>query len=92
MKVEPQQIMAMIAWQLHVLAVVKTAGNKSAEDIARQAKLNPFVVRKTVSIARQISLAETKQLIKRALQLDIKMKTISIDADEALQHFLLTIS
>ncbi len=92
MKVEPQQIMAMIAWQLHVLSVVKTAADKSVDDIARQAKLNPFVVRKTAAIAGRINLEDLKQLVNRALQLDIKMKSSNIDNDEALQHFLLTIS
>jgi DNA polymerase-3 subunit delta len=92
LKVEPQQIMAMIAWQLHVLAVIKVAGNKTADEIAREAKLNPYVVRKSSVIANKISLYDTKKLIKRALKLDIRMKTQNIDADEALQHFLLTIS
>ncbi|MGZ6004839.1 MAG: DNA polymerase III subunit delta [Candidatus Saccharimonadales bacterium] len=92
LKVEPQQIIAMLAWQLHVLAVVKTAGDKSSEEIAKAAKLNPFVVRKTATLASRINLAEVKGLIKRALKLDTDLKSRSIDADEALQYFLLTIS
>src|SRR3546814_19438404 len=32
MKVEPQQIIAMLAWQLHVLAVVKAAGERRSEE------------------------------------------------------------
>lgn len=91
LKVEPQQIMAMIAWQLHVLAVVKTAGERGADDIARSAKLNPFVVRKTMQLAKNLSLAEVKDLVARALALDVKLKSQTIDADDALQHFLLTI-
>ena len=83
--------MAMLAWQLHVLATVKVAGDKSADEIAREAKLSPFVVRKTVMIAKKISLAEVKKLVRRALELDVRMKSQNIDADEALQHFLLTI-
>lgn len=90
-KVEPQQIIAMLAWQLHVLALVKLAGNKTNEDVAREARVNPYVVRKTSALASKISLPETKSLIKRALDLDIRLKSQSIDADEALQHFLLTI-
>ncbi len=92
LKVEPQQIMAMLAWQLHVLAVVKTAGNKSSDEIAREAKLNPFVVRKTSNIARQVSLNDVRKLVKRALDLDVRLKSQSIDADEAIKLFLLTIN
>jgi len=92
LRVEPQQIMAMIAWQLHVLAVVKTAGERTVDQIAREAKLNPYVARKTLNIARQLTLEEVKQLISRALTLDVRMKSENIDADEALQHFLLTVT
>ncbi|QQS19066.1 DNA polymerase III subunit delta [Candidatus Saccharibacteria bacterium] len=69
LKVEPQQVIAMLAWQLHVLAVVKTAKERSADDIAREAKLNPFVVRKTQSLARHISLTRLKQLITSSVSL-----------------------
>lgn len=92
LKVEPQQIIAMLAWQLHVLALVKAAGDKSADQISKEAGLSPFVVRKTLRIADQVLLAEVKKLVKRALNLDVKLKTQSIDADDALLHFLLTIN
>ncbi len=92
LKVEPQQIMAMLAWQLHVLAIVKLAGDKNPDEIARETKLSPFVVRKTAAIASKLSLAEVKALVRRALRLDVRMKSQNIDADEAMQHFLLTIT
>lgn len=91
LKVEPQQIVAMLAWQLHVLAVVKAAGERGAEQIAKEAKLNPFVVRKTMGIARKVSLNHVKALVRRALELDVKLKTKTMDADDALVYFLLTI-
>jgi DNA polymerase-3 subunit delta len=91
LKVEPQAIIAMLAWQLHVLAVIKTAGGRSIEDIARQAKLNPFVVRKSQALARGLSLANLKAKIEALLQLDLNLKTKSMDADEALQFYILTL-
>ncbi len=91
LKIEPQQIMAMIAWQLHVLAVIKTAGQRGADEIARDAKLNPYVVRKSQTIARKLTLSELKKLVRSALELDARLKSESIDADEALQHYLLTL-
>jgi DNA polymerase-3 subunit delta len=92
MKVEPQQIIAMLAWQLHILAVIKTAGERTADEIARAAKLNPFVVRKSQAVARNLSPGEFKNLIRRLLKIDVASKRTSIDTDEALQHYLLTIS
>ncbi|HSX34193.1 MAG TPA: DNA polymerase III subunit delta [Candidatus Saccharimonadales bacterium] len=91
LKVEPQAIIAMLAWQLHVLAVIKTAGVRSAEDIARAAKLNPFVVRKSQGLARGLTLPNLRKKIAELLELDLSLKTKSMDADEALQLYLLTL-
>lgn len=88
MKVEPQQILAMLAWQLHILALVKTAGSRDPGAIAKEARLNPYVVRKTLNLAQRMSLRQLKQLIKRTLKIDIQLKSQSVDADEALQNFL----
>ncbi len=92
LKVEPPQIIAMLTWQLHVLALLKTAGDRQPDQIAREAKLNPFVVRKSQSIARKLSLAELKTLITNLLKIDTQTKRTAVDPDEALQHYLLALS
>lgn len=92
LKVEPQQIIAMLAWQLHVLALVKTAGERTPEQTAHEAKLNPFVVKKTAAIARKLSLAHLKTLIANLLAIDTRLKREPINADEALQNYLLHIT
>jgi len=91
-KVEPQAILALIAWQLHVLAVIKTAGARSTDDIAKTAKLNPFVVRKSVDISKRLSLEKLKRMVADVLALDLRLKSVSIDADESLQLYLLRLS
>jgi DNA polymerase III subunit delta len=92
LKVEPQQIIAMLAWQLHVLALLKTAGDRPVETIAKEAKLNPFVVRKSQGIARQLSMSELNRLVTDLLLIDRQMKSTSLDPDEALQHYLLQLA
>lgn len=92
LKVEPPQIIAMLAWQLHVLAVIKTAGERGADEIAKQARMSPFVVRKSQSIARRLSLSELKVLIADLLKIDTDSKRTSIDTDEALQHYIMTLA
>lgn len=89
MKVEPPQIIAMLAWQLHVLALIKTAGNRTPDQIAREAKLNPFVVRKSAGIARKLMQSELHELIVGLLEIDTRLKREPLDADEALQTYLL---
>lgn len=92
LKVEPPQIIAMLAWQLHVLALIKTAGERSADAIAAEAKLSPFVVRKSQSIARKLSMGELKTLVRDLLNIDARSKRQNLDTDEALQNYLLKLA
>jgi DNA polymerase-3 subunit delta len=91
LKVEPQQIIAMLAWQLHILAIVKTAGQRSVDEIAREARLSPFVVRKTMGLASKMTLQQVRSLVARTLDLDVRLKSEMIDADDALKHLLMGI-
>lgn len=90
-KVEPQQIIAMLAWQLNILAIVKTAGERSDSEIASEAKPSPYVVSKTRKIAHNITLNRLKELVHSLTQLDLQLKTTAMDADDAVQNFLLGI-
>jgi DNA polymerase III delta subunit len=89
LKVEPQAIIAMLAWQLHILAVVASGAGRSADEIARVGKLNPFVVRKTQGLVRGLEMNRIKGMIESLLALDRRLKRSTIDADEALQLYLL---
>jgi DNA polymerase III delta subunit len=88
-KVEPQQILALVGWQLHVLAVVKAAGSRDPGATAKEAKLNPFVVRKSQAVANRIPGPRLKELIHQALVLDTRLKSEPLDADDALRHYLM---
>ena len=91
-KVEPPQIIAMLAWQLHVLALIKAAHDRSADQIAADAKLSPYVVKRSQAIARRLTLAELKTLVADLLAIDVRSKTSAFDADEALQNYLLKLA
>lgn len=90
LKVEPQQIIAMLAWQLHICALIKVAGERSPEAIAAEAKVSPYVVKKSVSIARRLNLASLKKLIADLVEIDRRSKRETFNVDDALQHFILT--
>lgn len=92
LNVEPPQIIAMLAWQLHVLAIIKTAGDRSSNTIASEARISPFVVQKSQNIARNLTLAKLKKLVADLLKIDMQTKRTSIDPDEALQHYLMTLA
>jgi DNA polymerase-3 subunit delta len=89
LKVEPPQIVAMLAWQLHVIALIKAAQDRSADQIAAEAKLSPYVVKKSQSIARKLTIADLKTLVRDLLAIDVRSKKVGLDADEALQNYLL---
>lgn len=91
-KVDTAQIIAMLTWQLRILALIKAAAKRSPQEIASAAKLSPFVVRKTQAIADRLSLSQLKQLITELLEIDIRSKRERIDMDDALQVFLLSLS
>lgn len=91
-KVEAPQIIALLAWQLHVLALIKTSGDRTPDQIAQQAKVNPFVVRKSQGIARNITLPELRSKIQDLVTLDTRSKRTNLDTDQALQDYLLTLN
>lgn len=90
--VEPQQIMAMLVWQLYIFAVVKAGQGKSASEIASAAKLSPFAVEKSMAIMRRTSFDKLRTMISDLRVLDVRSKSEGIILDEALQHYLLTLS
>jgi len=92
MKVEPQQIIAMVAWQLHIMALLKTAGNRTPDQVAKEAKISPFVAKKSAAIANKIAPGQFKRLLQDLVRIDMRLKRESLDADEALQNYLLRLS
>ncbi|MDL2341524.1 MAG: DNA polymerase III subunit delta [Patescibacteria group bacterium] len=92
LKVEAPQIIAILAWQLHILLLIKTGGNRSAADVAKEARLSPYVVQKSTAIARNLSLPELQQLLTGLLDIDLKSKRSNLDSDEALQNYFLQLA
>ncbi len=91
-QVDPAQIIAMLGWQLHALALIKTAPGEDANSIAGATGLNPYVVRKSLPIARSLSITQLKSFIRDALAVDRSLKTESVNADDMVQHYLLKLT
>jgi len=86
---EPQAILGMIAWQLNILAIVKTAGDLPPNDIASQAKISPFVVRKNQNNAKRITTRQLAGLLEQAIKTDMMIKTTNVKPDDALQSLIM---
>lgn len=87
---EPQAILGMIAWQLNILATVKSAADMSPQQIASESKINPFVIRKNQAIARKISKQKLIKMLDSAIEADRKLKFTSVNADDVLQTLLIS--
>jgi DNA polymerase III delta subunit len=92
MKVEPQQILAMFTWQLYAVALVATGAPRSSEQIAKEAKMSPYVVGKTQTLARRISGGRLAQIIDDLLQIDLRGKREALDLDDALKLFIIKLA
>jgi DNA polymerase-3 subunit delta len=90
-KVEPQAIIAMMAWQLKLLALAKTGGSRDAAQIAKDAGLSPWPVQKAQNLARKIDENKLRGMVAQALEIDQKGKTTAIDLDEALKTYIVTL-
>lgn len=75
---DPYQVANLLIWQVQAVAVVKSAGSRSDGDIAKSAKLNPYVVSKTRRLARVMSQNQLNIVIDRVASMDIKLKSTSV--------------
>lgn len=89
-KVEPQAILAMLAWQLQLLTLTKFA-KKPANEIAKDTGMNPYPITKAANLSAKLSNDELKNMVDRAFEIDKKSKTSSIDVDEALKTYIVTL-
>lgn len=90
-RVEPQAIMAMIAWQLKLLVLAKTGVDKSAAQIAKDSGVSPWPVQKAQNLARKIDDKRLAEMVAEALMIDEKGKTTNINLDEALKTYITTL-
>lgn len=85
---QPQMMIGMIAWQMHQVALVASAGNKSLDQISRDSGIKTFPLQKSQNIARKLGGAKIKELLARLEEFDRKSKTEMFDVDEGLKNFL----
>jgi DNA polymerase-3 subunit delta len=90
-KVEPQKILAMIAWQLQLLALTKYADGKSTAAIAKDVGMNPYPISKAANLSHKLDEEKFNNMVKFACEIDLKSKTKTYDLDEALKTYITTL-
>lgn len=87
-KVEPQEIMAMIGWQLRQIALAKFAKGHSLSE----AKISGYGAQKAETAAKRMTQQQLKSAVARLTELDAQSKRSSLDVDEAVRTYLLTLA
>lgn len=90
-RVEPQAILAMIGWQLRLIALAKHAGSRKSAQIAKDTGMNPYPIDKAVGLAGKISEKQLNGMVSEALDIDYRGKSTSLDMDEALKTYIATL-
>ncbi len=90
-RVEPQHILGMLFWQMHIVAIIAAKGEKTLEMVHRDTKINPFVLQKSQRIVEKLSYDKIQNILNQLCQLDYELKTESINADEALMQLIIEI-
>ena len=91
-RVDTAQIIALLAWQLRVLILLKLAGNRPPQEVATATKISPFVIRKSQATARRLSLERLKEHVGELLEIDVRSKRERFETDDALQLFFLKLA
>jgi DNA polymerase-3 subunit delta len=89
---EPLKIFGMIIWQMHLVALVESAGDRTDAEIMKTSGLKPYTLNKSRLIARRMGKEKIQNILNELVKLDRQLKTTSVDIDDALKNLLLTIS
>ena len=87
----PLRILSTIGFQFRALLAVKEMADMrlSYNDIVRKTKLHPFVVTKAWEASKNFSLGELKKWFRRIFDIELGLKTGSMESSRALSWFVL---
>lgn len=88
---DPFQTASMLIWQTNILAIVHSGKEIPDSEIAKSAKLNPFVVKKTRSLARGITRPKLNSILNRVAECDVALKSSSTEPWRILERTILSI-
>lgn len=82
---DPYKLFGLLASQVHTLATVAVAGTRSADQVAQDSGLHPFVVRKTVGVAQKLGQKRIQQIVEDAATCDMQLKSTGADPWQLLE-------
>lgn len=88
---DPYMFFGLLAGQVYALALAKTAGATSLDTVAKTAGIHPFVLKKVGSLARNLDVSDVKQIVAKLAELDVNLKSRSVEPWTQIQVFLLSL-
>jgi DNA polymerase III subunit delta len=87
----PLRILATIGFQFRALLAIKEMADRSLSyaDVVRKTKLHPYVVKKAWDAAKHFSLDELKKGLRRIFDIELGLKTGTMESSRALSWFVL---
>ena len=90
-KVEPEQILAMLSWQLNIVAIYMTSKKLSDSEVLSVSRMSPYTLSKAKRISSKLNPTTLKKLVSNLSELDVMNKTSKLDLDEGLKNFIVTL-
>lgn len=76
---DPYKLFGLLASQVHALAVIAVAGDRTADQIAKDSGLHPFVVRKSQGVAKKLGAARIGEIVQQLASCDVQLKSTGTD-------------
>ncbi len=92
LKVEPEQILAMLSWQLNTLAIYLSSKKLTSSQILSKSGLSPYTINRARQVATNLTLSNLKSFVRELANLDLASKTVNLDLDEGLKNFIASLS
>lgn len=90
-RVEPQFIMAMLAWQLRLITIASLSSHRDANQVVKDAGVSVYPLSKAQGLAAKLTRGRLRELVVEAERLDKLSKSKTIDLDEAIRSYIVTI-
>ena len=86
----PLYLLSMINFQFRNLLTIRDLieKNKSPYALSKEAKLHPYVIKKSYSQAQKFKIDELKKIYQKIFQVDLAIKTGKVEPETALDIFI----
>lgn len=87
-QLDPHYTISMLVWQLHLLGYIVTKGERSIDQVARDAKASPYVLKKLASAQNRMTKQSYETMLDEVFAVDAEIKSAPVDADSAVEQLI----